>query len=157
MSPNQSTKGSGNLPIQIALNIHAINNPCINRNFSAFYLCTLRWFFYRPDASIMMSQQWHWHNYTNNKYYHYNYYTHTTHTQPFYGLFPGPPGWVSARRELLNFMVQGKINRCRHTDHPARRHSIRTNQCPPPPSPMFFTGCMPFLPPSQQCQCIEGN
>jgi len=34
--------------------------------------------------------------------------------------------------------VQGKINRGRHTDHPAGRHSIQTNQCPPPPSSMFF-------------------
>jgi len=37
-------------------------------------------------------------------------------------------------------MVQGQINRGRHTDHPAGRHSIRTNQCPPPPSPIFFYG-----------------
>ena len=56
----------------------------------------------------------------------------------FMVLFPGPPRWASARRELLDFMVQGEINRGRHTDHPARRHSIRTNQCPPPPSPHFF-------------------
>jgi len=28
-------------------------------------------------------------------------------------------------------MVQGKINRGRHTDHPAGRHSVSTNQCPP--------------------------
>ena len=35
-------------------------------------------------------------------------------------------------------MVQGKINRGRHTDHPAGHHSIRTNQCPPPPSPHFY-------------------
>jgi len=34
---------------------------------------------------------------------------HTT-PQPFYGPFPGPPGWAGARRELLDFMVQGKIN-----------------------------------------------
>ena len=43
-------------------------------------------------------------------------------------------------------MVQGEINRDRHTDHPAGRHSIWTNQCPPPPSPQyFFTGpsCCP--------------
>jgi len=53
-------------------------------------------------------------------------------------LFPGPPGWDSARRELLDFMVQGKINRGRHTDHPAGRHSIWTKQCPPPPSPIFY-------------------
>jgi len=42
-------------------------------------------------------------------------------------------------------MVQGKINRGRHTDHPAGHHSIQTNQCSPPPSPIFFTGRMPFL------------
>jgi len=45
--------------------------------------------------------------------------------------------------------VQGEINRGRHTDHPAGRHSIWTNQCPPPPSPILFTGRMPFLPPNQ--------
>jgi len=53
-------------------------------------------------------------------------------------LFLGPPGWAGARRELLDFMVQGKTNRDRHTDHPAGRHSIRTKQCPPPPSPTFY-------------------
>ena len=37
-------------------------------------------------------------------------------------------------------MVQGDINRGRHTDHLAGRHSIRTNQCPPPPSPHIFYG-----------------
>ena len=37
-------------------------------------------------------------------------------------------------------------------------HSIWTsNQCPPPPSPMFFTGRMPFLPPNQQRQSTKGN
>jgi len=57
----------------------------------------------------------------------------------FTALFPGPPRWAGARR-------------CRHTNNPAGRHSIRTNQCPPPPSPLFFTAQMPFLPPNQQCQ-----
>jgi len=52
-------------------------------------------------------------------------------------LFPAWPGWPSTRRELLDFMVQGKINRGRHTDHLAGSHSIWTNQCPPPPSPIF--------------------
>jgi len=58
--------------------------------------------------------------------------------QTFYSPFPGPPGWAGARRELLVFMVPGKINRGKHTDHPARCHSIRTNQCPPSPSPIFY-------------------
>jgi len=77
--------------------------------------------------------------------------------QPFYGPFSGTTGWAGARRELLDFMVQGKINRDRHTDHPAGRHSIRTNQCPPPPSTIFFTGRTPFLPHTQQHQSTEGN
>jgi len=69
------------------------------------------------------------------------------HHNRFMALFPGPPGWAGARRELLDFMVQRKINRDRHTDHPAGHHSIRTNQCPPPPSPIFLqarcTSCRP--------------
>jgi len=56
----------------------------------------------------------------------------------FMALFPGPPGWAGARWELLDFMVQGKINRGRHTDHPAGCHYIQTNQCLPPPSPHIF-------------------
>jgi len=69
------------------------------------------------------------------------------HHYRFTALFPGSPGWAGARRELLDFMVQGKINRGRHTDHPAGRHSIRTNRCPPPPSPHFFqAGCPSWCP-----------
>jgi len=64
--------------------------------------------------------------------------TTTPHHNRFTALFPGPPGWAGARRKLLDFMVQGKINRGRHTDNPAGRYSIRTNQCPPPSSPMFL-------------------
>ena len=65
---------------------------------------------------------------------------HKPHHNRFTALFLGPPGWAGARRELLDFMVQGKINRGGHTDHPAECHSIRTNQCPPPPSPHIFYG-----------------
>jgi len=55
--------------------------------------------------------------YTNHHHHHYH--------NRFTALFPGPSGWASARRELLDFMVQGKINRGRHSsDHPAGRHSI---------------------------------
>jgi len=54
------------------------------------------------------------------------------HHNRFTALFPGPPAWAGARRELLDFMVQGKFNRGRHIDHPAGC------QCPPPPSPIFY-------------------
>jgi len=70
---------------------------------------------------------------TNNPHYH-----HTTHHNRFTALFAGQPEWAGARTELLDFMVQGKINRGRHTGHPAGRHSIQTNQCPPAPSPIFY-------------------
>jgi len=30
---------------------------------------------------------------------------HHHHNDRFTALFPGPPGWASARRELLDFMV----------------------------------------------------
>jgi len=51
----------------------------------------------------------------------------TPHHNRFTALLPEPPGWAGARRELLGFMVQGKIDRGRHTDYPAGRHSVRTN------------------------------
>jgi len=67
--------------------------------------------------------------------------------QPFYDpFFRDHPGELVP--ELLDFMVQEKINRGRHTNHPAGRHSIRTNQCPPPPcSPFFYR--MDALPAAQ--------
>ena len=76
--------------------------------------------------------------------------------QPFYGPFSGTTRVSRCQKRTSDFMVQGKINRGRHTDHPAGRHSIRNNQCPLPPSPIF-TGRMPFLPPSQQCQSTDGT
>jgi len=48
--------------------------------------------------------------------------THNRFTVVYYGftaLFSGPPGWAGARRELLDFMVQGKINRGRQTHRPS--------------------------------------
>jgi len=41
--------------------------------------------------------------------------------QPFYSPFSGTTGWAGARRELLELMVQGKINRGRHTMIPTIR------------------------------------
>jgi len=58
----------------------------------------------------------------------------TTVLRPFFRDHPGEP----VQKRTSRLVVQGKINRGRHTDHPAGRHSIRTNQCPPPPSPIFY-------------------
>ena len=70
------------------------------------------------------------------------------HQNHFMDLFPGPPGWIIARGELLDFIVQSKTNNGRHIDHPTGRHSIQTNQCPPPPYPIFYRPDA-FLPPNQ--------
>ena len=77
--------------------------------------------------------------------------------QPSYGPFSGTTRVSRCRKRTSGLYSAGKISRGRHTDHPAGYHSIRTNQCPPPPSPSFFTGRMPFLPPNQQCQSTEGK
>ena len=79
------------------------------------------------------------------------------HHNHFTALFLGPPGWAGARREL-DFMVQGEINRDRHTDHPAGRHFIRTNQCPPQPSYHIFlqAGC-PSCRPTNSVKALKAE
>ena len=80
---------------------------------------------------------------------------HTQHTAvlwPFCQDHPGEPVpeenfWTLWRKRRL---TEADINQ------PAGRHSIRTNQCPPPPSPIFYR-LDAFLPPNQQCQSTEGN
>jgi len=79
------------------------------------------------------------------------------HHNRFTALFPWPPGWAGARRELLDFMVQGKINRGRHTDHPAGRHSIQTNQCPLPPSPHFLQAGCPSCCPTNSVKALKAT
>ena len=81
--------------------------------------------------------------------------THTTILRP---LFPGPPGWAGARRELLDFMVQGEINIGRHTDHPAGRHSIRTNHMPTSTIPPYFlrVGC-PSCHPTNSVKALKAR
>ena len=54
--------------------------------------------------------------------------------QPFHGPFSGITQVSRCQKRTSGLMVQGKINSGRHTDHPDGRHSIRTNQCSPPPS-----------------------
>jgi len=79
------------------------------------------------------------------------------HHNHFTALFPGPPEWAGARRELLDLMVQGKINRGRHTDHPAGHHSIRTKQCPPPPSPHFLQAGCPSCCPTNSVKALKAT
>ena len=79
------------------------------------------------------------------------------HHNHFTALFLEPPGWAGARREFLDFMVQGKINRGRHTDHLAGCHSIRTNQCPPPPFPHFLQAGCPSCRPTNSVKAVKAT
>ena len=91
-------------------------------------------------------------NTTKNKHVSHTH-THTTVLWPFFWDHPGEP---VPEENFWTSWCKGRLTET-DTDHPAGRHSIRTNQCPPPQSPHSFTGRMPFLPPNQQCQSTEGN
>jgi len=54
-------------------------------------------------------------------------------------------------------MVQGEIYRGRHTDHPAGRHSIRTNQCPPPPFPHILRAGCPSCRPTNSVKALKAT
>ena len=81
------------------------------------------------------------------------------HYNPFTALFSGTTRVSRYQKRLLNFMVQGEINRGRHTDHPAGRHSIRTNQCPPPPAPphIFLQAGCPFCRPTNSVKALKAT
>ena len=83
--------------------------------------------------------------------------------QPFYGSFSGTtwgePGTWGEPVPEENFWTLWYKGRLTEADTP----TIRLGATPSGlisvhlHHPPFFTGCMPFLPPNQQCQSTEGN
>jgi len=63
--------------------------------------------------------------------------THTPPPPPFYGLFSGTTR-VSRCQKKTSGVSGSREDQQADTDHLAGRHSIRTNHCPPPPSPDCF-------------------
>jgi len=78
--------------------------------------------------------------------------TTTTVLRPFFRDHPGEP---VPEEKLLDFMEQGMINRNRHDNHPASRHSIQTNLCPPPPSPHFLPARCPSWHPTNSVKALK--
>jgi len=74
---------------------------------------------------------------------------------PFFQDHPGEP--VPEEDFWTDFIVQGKINRDSHIDHPAGCHSIRTNECPPPPSPIFLQAGCPFCHPTNSIKALKAT
>jgi len=77
------------------------------------------------------------------------------HHNRFTALFPGEP---VPEENFWTLWCKGILT---EADTPIIRLGATLSglgkQCPPPSSPHFFTGRMPFLPPNQQYQSTEGN
>ena len=78
--------------------------------------------------------------------------------QPFYGPFSGTTQVSQCQKRTSGLYGARKINRGRHTDHLAGRHSSWTNQCPPPPSPHIFlqAGC-PSCRPTNSVKALKAT
>jgi len=85
-------------------------------------------------------------------------YTTTTVLRPFFRDHPDE----AVPKLLLDFMVQGRITRGRHTDNPGGRHSIRTNQQSTSINPPIFmpdalpAATLPIYPGLGQAQKYAG-
>jgi len=76
----------------------------------------------------------------------------TTTPQSFYGpFFRVHPGEPVPEENFWTLWCNGD----RHTENPARRHSIRTNQCPPPPSPAFLQAGCPCCRPTNSVKALK--
>jgi len=67
---------------------------------------------------------------TNHHHHHHT----TTVLRPF---FRDHPGELVPEENFWTLWCKGRLTEA-DSDHPARRHSIRINQYPPPPSPIFY-------------------
>jgi len=81
---------------------------------------------------------------------------HTTTTTVLRPFLRDHPGESVPEENFWALWYKGRLTEA-DIDHPAGCHSIQTNQCSPPPSPVFFTGQMPLVLPNQQRQSTEGN
>ena len=79
---------------------------------------------------------------------------HTTVLRPFFRDHPGEP---VPEENLWTLWCKGRLTG-RHTERPAGRHSIRTNQCPLPPSRHFFlqAGC-PSCHPTNSVKALKAT
>ena len=61
----------------------------------------------------------------------------TPHHNHFTALFPGPPGWAGARRELLDLWCKGRLTEAYTLTIRLGATPSGLNQYPPLPSPLF--------------------
>jgi len=80
--------------------------------------------------------------------------TTTTVLRPFFRDHTGEP---VPEENFWTLWCKGRLNRDRHTDHPAVCHSIRINQCPPPPSPIFLQAGCPSCRPTNSVKAVKDS
>jgi len=80
--------------------------------------------------------------------------THTTVLRPFFRDHPDEP---VPEENFWTSWCKGRLIDEGTLTIRLGRHSIQTNQCPPPPFPHIFTDRMPFLTPNQQCQNTDAS
>jgi len=77
--------------------------------------------------------------------------------QPFYGPFFRTTRVSWCQKRTSGLYGAREDNRGRHTDNPAGRHSIRTNQCTPPPSPYFLQAGCPSCCPTNSVKALKAT
>jgi len=78
----------------------------------------------------------------------------TTVLWPFFRDNPGEP---VPEENFWTLWCKGILNRGKHTDHLAGRHSIRTNQCPHLPSPHFLQARCPSCHPANSVKALKAR
>ena len=80
---------------------------------------------------------------------------YTTVLRPFLQDYMGEP--VAEESFFWTLWCKGILNRGKHTDHLAGRHSIRTNQCPHLPSPHFLQARCPSCHPANSVKALKAR
>jgi len=73
--------------------------------------------------------------------------------RPFFRDYLGEP---VPKENFWTLWCKGRLTG-RQTGHPAGRHSIRTKQCQPPPSPIFFTAECPCCHPTNSVKALKAT
>jgi len=77
--------------------------------------------------------------------------THTNVLRPFFRDHPGEP---VPEEDFWTLSCKGRLIEA-DIDHPAGCQSIRTNQCPPPPSPHFLHAGCPSCRPTNSIKALK--
>jgi len=83
--------------------------------------------------------------------------THTQHTHihnHFTALFQDHPGEPVPEENFWTLWCKGRLTEA-DTDYLVGRHSIRTNQCPTPPSPHFLQAGCPSCRPTNSVKALK--